>query len=297
MNTPATNRDATWTIGRLLQWTTEHLEKKGADSPRLDAEVLLAKARGCTRVDLYTAFEEVADAELRASFRELVRRRLAGTPVAYLVGQREFYSLSFEVTPAVLIPRPETEHVVLRLLELANPDSTGPAPRVLDLGTGSGVLAVCAAKYLPKAEVVAVDCSREALEVAQRNVERHQVEDCVRLIQSDWLESLQEEPPFDFIVSNPPYVSEQEFAELPVDVREHEPAVALVSDEDGLGASRRIIDASPAHLKPGGWLILETSPMLADRVAERFRQSECFDREEIGRDLGRRQRVVSGRRA
>src|SRR6185503_13086817 len=134
-----------WTIGRLLQWTTDYLKKHGADSPRLDAEVLLAEARGCQRIQLYTAFEEQPAEEVRTAFRELVRRRAEGMPVAYLVGRREFYSLSFQVTPDVLIPRPETEFLLISLLDLA---AGKPDESIVDVGTGSGILAVCAEKKL-----------------------------------------------------------------------------------------------------------------------------------------------------
>src|SRR5262245_8633274 len=139
-----------WTLGRLLLWTTDHLKQQGAESPRLDAELLLAYARGCQRIELYTAFNDVADDATRSTFRDLVRRRAAGEPVAYLVGKREFYSLSFRVTPDVLIPRPETELLVVRLLDLIRQAAIAQ-PSIADVGTGSGIIAICAAKHLPDA--------------------------------------------------------------------------------------------------------------------------------------------------
>ena len=257
--------------------------------------MLLAQARNCSRVELYTAYDEIADEALRGRFRELVRKRLAGSPVAYLVGHREFYSLTFEVTPDVLIPRPETEHVVLKLLELASARETEGPVRVADLGTGSGILAVCAAKYLGHAEVVAVDRSAAALQVARRNIERHGVQDRVKLLQSDWFERLEEEPAFDFIMANPPYVSRSEFETLPREVREQEPIEALLSDEEGLADTRRIAEAAPRHLAADGWLILETSPMLAGRVAELL--NSCgFEQVSVEKDLAKRDRVVSGKK-
>ncbi len=287
----------TWTIGKLLEWTTTYLKEQGSETPRLDAEVLLAKARDCPRIDLYTAYTELADDGLRTRFRELVRRRVAGMPVAYLVGRREFYSLPFEVTPSVLIPRPETEFVVLRLLELAKTTAEQPDQlRIADLGTGSGILAVCAAKYVPGAEVVAVDSSPAALEVAQRNVELHALEQSVRLVRSDWFSELAGEAPFDFIVSNPPYVSDSEFAELAADVREFEPKEALVSPDEGIAATRHIITAAPEHLRRGGWLILETSPMLADRVRGLLVDHTEWAEVTIHDDLSHRPRVVSAQR-
>src|SRR6185295_13976905 len=141
--------DEPWTIGRLLSWTVEYLGKHSAENPRLDAEVLLAEARGCRRIDLYAAYGEVASEETRTAFRELVRRRAEGTPVAYLVGRREFYSLDFEVNSDVLIPRPETELLVVALLDHVKKKPANEATiQIADVGTGSGILAVCAAKYV-----------------------------------------------------------------------------------------------------------------------------------------------------
>src|SRR6185295_1768734 len=155
-----------WTVLRLLTWTTDYLKLHGSDSPRLDAEVLLAHARGCERIMLYAAFDEVVAEEVRGKFRDLVKRRAAGTPVAYLVGKREFYSLSFRVTPDVLIPRPETEFVVVALLDaLKNLDSL--EVNVADIGTGSGAIAVSVAKHAPKLSIVAIDISPAALAIAQ----------------------------------------------------------------------------------------------------------------------------------
>src|SRR5687767_7835820 len=160
-----------WTVLRLLTWTTDYLKSHGSDSPRLDAEVLLAHARGCERIQLYTAFDEVVTDEVRAAFRDLVKRRAEGVPVAYLVGKREFYSLSFRVTPDVLIPRPETEFVVLAALDalkIPNPKSPIPnSPLVADIGVGSGAIAIAIAKHAPDCRLIAIDISHTALEIAR----------------------------------------------------------------------------------------------------------------------------------
>ncbi len=158
----------TWTVLRLLQWTEKFLRDHHSESPRLDAEVLLSAARGCQRIDLYTAFNEEATEEVRTAFRDLVRRRAAGTPVAYLVGRREFYSRSFAVTPAVLIPRPETEFILIELLDRARKQVTRDWA-IADVGTGSGILAVNAAIELPAARVAAFDLSQAALDLAREN--------------------------------------------------------------------------------------------------------------------------------
>src|SRR5688572_14054248 len=212
-----TTPDEPWTIGRLLTWTIEYLGRHGAENPRLDAEVLLAEARGCRRIDLYAAYGEPAAEEIRTAFRELVRRRAGGTPVAYLVGRREFYALDFEVTPDVLIPRPETELLVVALLDhvkargAASPYETAPSPQpptpvtITDVGTGSGVLAVCAAKYIANSLVTAIDISASALSVARRNAQRHGVSERVEFVESDLFANVPADKRFDYIVSNPPY--------------------------------------------------------------------------------------------
>ena len=218
----------TWTVGRLLTWTTQFLKTKGSDSARLDAEVLLAEVRGCARIELYTRFDEVPDETVRSAFRELVRRRAEGTPVAYLVGRREFYSLSFRVTSDVLIPRPETEFVVVRLLDLAAPrDEAGEALVIADVGTGSGILAVCAAKWLPKSRVTAIDLSPKALEVAAGNAQAHGVAASIDFIHGDLFANVPPDQRFDYILSNPPYVAEHEMTTLAADVAKHEPHRAL----------------------------------------------------------------------
>ena len=224
----------TWTIGRLLTWTTDYLKQHGSDSPRLDAEVLLAEARGCKRIELYTAFDVEADEKTRTAFRELVRRRAEGTPVAYLVGRREFFSLSFRVSPDVLIPRPETELLVVRLLDLAksaggSSPHPGPLPKgegeikIADVGTGSGIIAICAAKNLPQAQITAIDSSAAAIAIARQNAADLGVADRIEFLESDLLSQVNPKQKFNLIVSNPPYVSEAEFATLLPTVKNFEP--------------------------------------------------------------------------
>lgn len=203
-----------WTIGRLLAWTTDYLRQHGIESPRLDAEVLLAAARGCTRIDLYTSYNEPATPETRSAFRQWVRRRAEGTPVAYLVGRREFFSLDFRVTPAVLIPRPETELLVVALLDRVRASPADAPIAIADVGTGSGIIAICAAKYCATCRVTAIDISRPALEVAAANAAEHDVADRVELVESDLFTALAPHRCFDFIASNPPYVSAGEVAAL-----------------------------------------------------------------------------------
>lgn len=298
MSTPAESKpdpDA-WTIGRLLNWTTDFFAERGVESARLEAEVLLAHCRGCQRILLYTAFDEPAGDELREKFRDLVRQRASGKPVAYLVGKREFYSLDFEVTPQVLIPRPETELLVLTLLDHAKEQGRADEPlAVADVGTGSGIIAVCAAKNLSQAQVTAVDISPSALEVAQRNAERHQVAERIKFLQGNLFDALQEEATFDFIASNPPYITTSELAELDASVREFEPHLALDGGEKGTAVIERLIEAATTRLKPGGMLLMEISPMIAERVEMLIEQSPLALLETL-KDTSGHARIIQAQR-
>jgi release factor glutamine methyltransferase len=282
-----------WTIGRLLEWTTDYLKQHGADSPRLDAEVLLASARGCSRIELYTSFREPADDTLRTQFRDLIRRRSEGAPVAYLVGHREFYSLDFKVTPDVLIPRPETELLVVTLLDYIKERDGNAKVNIVDVGTGSGVLAACVAVHAPQVSITAVDISPAALAIATENFATHKVADRVNAVQGDLLSGFPPQPAFDFIVSNPPYVSEAEHAGLAPDVRDHEPKLALVSGPSGTEIIERLIAESAERLRPGGRLLIELSPLIHTQVLALFAADGRFGEVETIKDLARHPRVVT----
>jgi release factor glutamine methyltransferase len=291
------SENAPWTLGRLLQWTADYLKQRGSESPRLDAEVLLAHTRGCQRIDLYARFDELADEHLREVFRELVKRRAAGTPVAYLVGQKEFYSKTFEVSPAVLIPRPETEFVLIALLDRCKADGRCDAPlRLADVGTGSGILGICAALQLPRAAVTAIDSSDEALEVAVRNAQRHGVAQRVHFVHSDLFASLDQAERFDFIISNPPYVALADRDQMARDVVDYEPHPALFAGEQGLDVLARLIPAAAERLEPGGWLLCEFDPRQRGDVEQMVQKSKAFDTLEFIEDLTRRPRVLAARR-
>lgn len=285
-----------WTVGRLLQWTTDYLKSRGADSPRLDAEVLLAGALNCRRIELYTAFEEVPGEEPRAAFRDLVRRRAEGTPVAYLVGRREFYSLSFRVGPGVLIPRPETELLVVALLDLAKGRPNGAPLAIADLGTGSGILAVCAAKHLPGARITATDISPAALEIAAANAAEHGVAERIELVQSDLLSGVAPHERFDFILSNPPYVSTAELEKLPREVRDYEPREALVAGPRGTEVIERLVPQAAERLNPGGHLLVEISPMIHDAVRALLAADPRWEPGPTIKDLARLPRVAQAKR-
>ncbi len=285
-----------WTIGRLLTWTADYLKQHGSDSPRLEAEVLLAHARGCQRIELYTSFGDAASDELRTRFRELIRRRGEGTPVAYLVGHREFFSLDFRVTPDVLIPRPETELLVMTLLDEVRGRGADQVVTVADVGTGSGIIAITAAKQLPRARITALDISPQALGVARDNARRLGVEDRIEFLESDLLASVPADRRFDVIASNPPYITTAEFAELPRDVRAYEPERALLAGPSGLEVIERLLPQAADWLNPGGSLLLEISPMLQQRVEALAKSDDRWTLEPTLKDAAGRARLARARR-
>lgn len=257
----------TWTIGRLLDWTARFLGEKGVEFPRLDAEVLLAHALGCERIQLYTRFEELAGDESRQQFRELIRKRLEGCPVAYLVGRKEFFSLRFEVTPAVLIPRPDTECVVVECLRLAK---LILRPRILDVGTGSGNIAVSVAHQHKGAQVTAIDLSPDALAVAQRNAAKHGVAERIRFLHGDLFAPLSADERFDFILSNPPYIPHDAITGLQPGVRNYEPHLALDGGASGYDVFDRLIKHASSYLDHGGFLIVEIGSPQEQPARERL---------------------------
>lgn len=268
----------TWTVGRLLEWTTEFLKSKGSESAQLDAQVLLAAARGCERIHLFASYKDETDEPLRTAFRELVKRRAEGTPVAYLVGKKEFFSLEFRVDDSVLIPRPETEDLVMLLLDfIKQRPANGSGFRALDIGTGSGCIPVAATKQCQGLRFTAVDVSTKALAIAQTNATTHSVAERIEFVESDVFSSLSPEEQFDFIVSNPPYVTSAEMDTLPRDVREYEPHLALDGGSEGTAVIERIVSQSGRFLKPNGHLLMEISPQINDSVRNLFASQPEFE--------------------
>ena len=286
----------TWTVLRLLTWTTDYLKKHGSDNPRLEAEVLLAHAKACERIMLYAAFDQEVPESIRATFRDLVKRRAEGIPVAYLIGKREFFSLSLRVTPAVLIPRPETESVVIAALDHLKPSAGSPAGEapslVADVGTGSGAIAVAIAKHADHCRIVATDISPEALQVAKANAADHQVLDRIEFIESDLLMAVPAETRFRVIASNPPYVTESELATVSPQVKDHEPRVALLGGPTGTEIIERLIPQAADRLLPGGLLVMEISPTIADRVVELLAAEDRFEPASLEKDLAGQVRIV-----
>jgi len=260
------------TIHELLSEAIPKLETAGVDTPRLDAEVLLAHVLGRNRGWVWAHPEVVLSVEDEEHFRALLERRVRREPLAYLLGEWEFYGRPFFVTPDVLVPRPETELLVEAVVKWARERE---AATLADIGAGSGAIAVTLALELPKVQVVAVDLSPAALAVTRRNAERHGVLDRLMLLEGDLLEPVRQAglPPLDAIVANLPYIAEEEYPTLMPEVRDHEPSLALRAAEGGLALIRRLIGDAPPLLARDGLLALEVGAGQADAVVDLLRES------------------------
>jgi release factor glutamine methyltransferase len=300
-----------WTVLDLLRFTTDHFAKVGIESARLDAEILLAFALGVERMQVYLQFDKPVLASERATFRELVRRRASDrVPVAHLTGTREFWSLPLRVTPEVLVPRPETETLVEAALArfLAEEGEL----RALELGTGSGAVALALLAERKRARVVATDVSASALRLAASNAEQLGMADRIELREGDLFEPVAGER-FDLVVSNPPYLALSEASGLAPELANppylalseasglapelaHEPERALFAGPGGLEVLERVVEGAPEALLPGGWLALETAPDQAEGVRAACARQGLVEAAVV-RDLGGRPRVVVARRA
>jgi len=272
-------------VGQALSWGIRNLVARGVSSPRLDAELLLSHVLGCSRAGLYARWKEPLKHEMALAYTRLIRRRANFEPVAYLVGHRAFYDVDLEVNPSVLIPRPETEHLVEAALDWAL-NVKGPL-RVVDVGTGSGALAVVLARRLPHAQVYAVDISKEALQVARQNARRYGVD--VRFVCSDLLTALP--GPFDLIVANLPYVPRAELDQLAPELW-FEPRVALDGGQDGLLVVQRLIDSLSAYLACRGLALLEIDHRQVAAVLSRLGEKFPEARVHVSKDLAQLDRVI-----
>ena len=288
---------ATWTILNLIRWTDERFRKEGLTTPRLDAEVLLAETLGMDRVALYTHFDQpVQPAELMR-FKKLIQRRLRREPVAYIVGQREFWSLKFIVTPDVLIPRPETEILVMEALKvLSQPEQTKRRIRILEMGTGSGAISVALAKELPSASVVATDLSEKALSIAEENALRNGVRERILFLPGDLFAPLEKGSIFELIITNPPYIPQDYFPSLPPEVRDFEPRVALDGGRDGLTFFRRVLPRVGEYLSPEGWVLAEIGAGQDQKVREIAAANPDLDSCDFLPDLAGIKRVFKARK-
>jgi len=282
----------TWTTAAVLDWTIKRFSDAAIAGPRLEAQVLIAHALGVTRMQLYTGFDRpLGEDELKAA-RELIRRRLAGEPLAYLVGEQEFWSLPFTVDPSVLIPRQDTETVVQLVVDTLADRAT---PRMaLDLGTGSGVLAVTIAKELPGVAMIATDVSAAAAAMARTNATRNGVDARVEVRIGDLFAPVAGET-FDLIVSNPPYIASAVIATLDREVR-REPMLALDGGPDGLVLVRRLVEGLAAACNPGALIAIEHGYDQGDAVAALVDATGAFTPAVVVRDLAKQPRVTTARR-
>lgn len=287
------SEEAAWTVGRVLDWTMQHLKKHGSDTPRLDAEVLLAHARQCPRIQLYASYHDPLPTAVRDKMRDLVRRRALAEPVAYLVGYREFYSLRFAVNASVLIPRPATETLVLELLTRSK---LLDAPRVLDLCTGSGAIAVTIAHHAPRATVLATDASDAALVVASENARTHGVAERVTFRAGDLFDAVPVGETFDFLASNPPYVCDSEWSQLPATIRDHEPRQALLAGADGLDIVRRLVARAHEFVRSGGWFLCEVDSSQIAPTRALLEATEAWEPPLVVKDADGHDRVILARR-
>ena len=279
----------------FLDWSIGRLNQAGIDSPRMEAEVLLAGALRLCREEIYCRPERILSEDEKAISLDFVNRRIRHEPVAHILGHKEFWSLDFKITSNVLIPRPETEALIETLLSLNNKIQGGLPPRLLEIGTGSGIIAVVAAQEIPDCRVTATDYLSEVLIVARSNARRHKVSDKINFIQSDIFSSIPVTP-YDFIVSNPPYIATPHLSGLMPDVRNFEPQSALDGGEDGLDFYRRIIPEALSYLEEGGGVVLEVGETQADAVSALFCADGKYEAINITQDYGGYDRVVSARK-
>ncbi|MGE5390460.1 MAG: peptide chain release factor N(5)-glutamine methyltransferase [Deltaproteobacteria bacterium] len=288
----------TWTIKELLAWTQGYFRDHGIADPRLEAELLLAHVLGQSRVYLYANYEAPSNPPEREAYRTLIKRRAAGEPLAYITGTKEFMSLTYQVGPQVLIPRPETELLVEQVIDLvrgtaASSEEMGdpPAVRICDVGTGSGAIAVSLAYYLPGSSLSAVDLSAAALETAQANALRNEV--YVEYHHGDLLAPLAGTQPFDYIVANLPYIPESEYLALDRGILEYEPREALLAGGDGLDLYRLLLPQALDLLKPGGYIVYEIGAGQGEAAMGLMGQ---FTEVELLTDLAGRDRMVKARK-
>lgn len=279
-----------WHVLELLEWTTSYFDKHNIPNPRLDAEVLLGHLLEKSRLQLYLHFDMPVFQNDLTAFRELIKKRIARTPISYLTHHKEFMSLDFYIDERVLIPRPETEFIVETVL-----NSTNSHPqRILEIGTGSGIIAISLAVNMPESEIIATDISNDALAVAEKNRETHNCEERITLIQGDLYEPIQSQDSskFNWIVSNPPYVASAENSNVSPDVHKYEPHIALFAGNDGLDIIRRLIVEAPKFLLPEGQLILEIGDKQSEHVKELLAGQSEYKNYEMINDYSGIERVV-----
>jgi len=285
----------TWTSQSFLKWSAQRLAQAGIDSPRLESEVLLARGLRASREDLYRDPDrELGEEEIVLS-KSFVERRFLQEPVAYILGRREFWGLEFQVSPDVLIPRWETEILIEQFLQWVRSESFTEPIQILDMGTGSGNIAIVAAKELPQSRVTAVDISSSVLAIARINAWVHEVADRIRFIKGDFF-GCDLKAPFHAILSNPPYIEEERMGSLMPDVRDYEPEQALIGGRDGLSCHRRIVPEAWNHLTENGALFLEIGNGQVNDVLSLIENHGGYYAPEVALDYMGMERVVWARK-
>jgi release factor glutamine methyltransferase len=311
---------ASWTILPILRWTADYFRTKGVPEPRASAEILLAHTLGVSRLDLYLRYDQPLNADELARFKALMVRRRDGEPAAYLTGHREFWSLDIQVTPAVLIPRPETETLVAAALEAGESVMVGLTPAAtadgsrgaeippgetpprthallgLEVGVGSGAVVIALAQELPRMTWVGVDRSGAALAVARANAQRQGAADAVHFLRSDLLAGLKPTAAFSLLVANLPYVPRGEWERLPREIKAFEPREALVGGNDGLDLIRPLVRQAHQYVRGGGWVLLEVGDKQAPLVAALLAETGAYNRIDTIKDFSGIERVVRARR-
>jgi release factor glutamine methyltransferase len=278
-----------------LQWTANYFNSKGIENPRASAEILLAHVLGSSRIDLYLRHDQPLHASELESYRKLIKRRVQHEPVAYIIEQKEFWSLELKVTPEVLIPRPETECLVEMAIDyLKTFDRTTEVPRVLELGTGSGAISIALAHEQPEACYLASDVSMEAVQLARENARRILKKEKIHFFAGQWFEALgNAKPDFDLVISNPPYICDADISQLAAEISAYEPHRALSGGEDGLRSVAELIRKAPFFLKPGGLLIIEIGYNQKAAVQKLAQARECYSSIGFKKDYGGHNRVVT----
>lgn len=277
-----------WTVKELLEWTSNYFKEKNIKEARLEAEILLARVLGKDRVYLYSNYDAPVNQDERSIFREFIKRRARKEPLAYITGAKEFMSLEFKVNPNVLIPRPESEIIVEKAIDLFKDQPC----TICDIGTGSGALAISMAHYLPLARVFATDISKQALETARENAASLQVG--VEFLEGDLLSPfLDKEHYFDLIVANLPYISQEEYHTLDSGVKNYEPQLALLAPGDGLDIYRHLLPQTFDLLKEGAYLFLEIGCQQGEKAIQMM---NSFEEVQIVKDLAGYDRVVMARK-
>lgn len=284
------------TVLDALNWATDYLRDHEIDHPRLNAELLLASSMNVSREKLYVQLQSQMPEEERRKLEGLIRRRISGEPLQYILGHQEFWSIDLTVNSHVLIPRPETEVLVEAGLLILLKIASNKIPSVLELGTGSGAIIIALAREVGNVSFVATDISTDALRVAKENARSVGVLNKIKFVKGDLFSPFPIKETFDLILSNPPYIRRSEWKGLMKEVRDYEPKIALDGGEDGLDFYRKMISQAPSYLKSKGWLLVEVGSGQADKVSEMIEARGGFHKPKRVKDLSGIERVIKAQK-